>query len=232
LEQLGWDCKKTGDNIDVFLDSKLQGSYSLLKEPYCKRCANVGLTTEKCGHNHSLDGFDRAYAMGGYYPTRLNKGDLLSEHVVKLKKEQVYAIPLGLALAIMIMENYPELLDSQVIIPIPLSDEELAQRGYNQSTELAKVLSPILKMPYFEILTKTRTQGMTRLAWHNRHLAVNGLYEAKEIEQIRGKKVLLLDDVMTTGLTCSEASSILKYNGAISVNVIVVGRTVYSKGRS
>jgi competence protein ComFC len=168
--------------------------------------------------------------MGGYYPTRMNKGDLLSEHILKLKEEQLYATPIGLSLALTIKENYPELTKSQLIVPIPLSYEEFTNRGYNQPTELAKVLSCVLHIPYYEVLLKTRTQGMTKLAWHNRLLAINGLYEVKEIEQIIGKNVLLVDDVMTTGLTCSGASSALKQYGAESVNVIVAGRTVYSKG--
>ena len=92
IAPLGWYCKKVGDNINVFLDGKLQGNYMLLREPYCKRCSNLGVTTETCKHNHSLDGFERAYAIGGYYPTRMNKGELLSDHILKLKSERTYLV--------------------------------------------------------------------------------------------------------------------------------------------
>lgn len=114
-------------------------------------------------------------------------------------------------------------------MPIPLSDEEFDKRGYNQSTELAKVVSRVINMPFAEALEKTRTQGMTQLAWQKRHAAINELYKIKDFEQVKDKKVLLVDDVMTTGLTCSECGTLLKSNGAKSVNVIVAGRTYYSK---
>ena len=130
-------------------------------------------------------------------------------------------------MAIIIKKIYPELLNTQLLVPIPLSEEEFAKRGYNQAKELAKVLSVVLSIPYHEILDKKRTQGITKLfGWHDRLLAVNDLYDAKDIELVTGKKVLLVDDVMTTGLTCSEAGSVLKNSGAESVNVIVARRTV------
>lgn len=224
-----WLCKKEGGVINVFLDNKFDGNYVLMKEPYCKKCACPEVTTDSCKHNHSLDGFDRAYAIGVYYPTRLNKDEMLSAHILKLKTEQSYAVPLGLSLALVIKELYPELLDSELLAPIPLSDEEFAKRGYNQSTELMKVVSKAINLPFVEALQKTRTQGMTQLPWHKRHFAVNNLYQIQNCEKIGGKRVLLVDDVMTTGLTCSECSTVLKSNGAKSVNVVVAGRTFYSK---
>jgi ComF family protein len=230
IRVISYYCRKLGNEIEVRLDGKLEGSYLLLKEPYCKRCAAIGVTTEDCKHNHSLDGFNRAYAMGCYYPARLNKCELLSEHILKFKSEKSYATPLGMALGMTVETIYPELLDSQLLIPIPLSDEELAKRGYNQSLELVRELSRLLKIPYQDALYKTRTQGMTKLAWHNRHEAVNDLYAVKNNLQIKCKKVLLVDDVMTTGLTCSAAGRELKLNGAEVVNVIVAARTFYSKG--
>lgn len=227
---MGWFCKKAGDFINVFCNKKFQGNYVLMKDPYCKMCACPEVTTDSCKHNHSLDGFNRAYAIGIYYPARLNKGELLSSHILKLKTDPDFAIPLGMSLGIVINELYPELLDSDYLVPIPLSDEEFANRGYNQSTELTKVLSEAISVPLVNVLQKTRTQSMRMLDWSERQLAVTDLYRLQGGDQVKEKHVLLVDDVMTTGLTFSQCGNLLRSMGARSVNVITAGRTIYTKG--
>lgn len=168
--------------------------------------------------------------MGKYLKSSIE--DLLSDHILKLKKEKAYAEPLGIALALVVMNRYPELLNSDLIVPVPLHPKEFSERGYNQAYELANVVGRQLNIPvsYALIKTKplkmhTRGKSLSRL---ERQKAVKGLYEPNksQIGNIKGKRVILIDDVVTTGFTVSECSDVLVKSGAIEVNVLALARTV------
>lgn len=224
-----WSCRKTNNEIEVYFGPFLKGKYRLLQEPYCQICAHSGVTTENCSWHHSLYGFDRIYAMGKYvpYPGRA-KDDLLSYHILGFKKYKNYAQPLGRGLEITVREVYKDLLESTVIVPIPLHNEKLKERGYNQSLELAKVVESRLNIKVEEVLLKTKDIDMRGLNWEERRAAVRGLYSLQNnaIDKVKSQKVLIIDDVVTTGFTVSECASLLKNVGAVSVNVLVAGRTV------
>lgn len=224
-----WSCRKTNNEIEVYFGPFLKGRYKLLQEPFCHVCAHAGVTTDNCSWHHSLNGVERIYAMGKYvpYPSRA-EDDLLSYHIWGFKKHKNYAYPLGGGLEITIRELYNELLESTMIVPIPLHPERLTERGYNQSLELAKVVGDCLNIQVKEVLMKTRNVDMRGLDWEERRDAVEGLYMLQDDDttEIQGQKVLLVDDVVTTGLTMSECALLLKDARATSVNAIVAGRTV------
>jgi len=229
---MDWVCKIDNGAINVFYKQNYLGQYILLKKPYCEICACPEVTTESCKRAHSFDCFDRVFAMAVYYPTRLNMADLLSDHVLELKRDSAFAVPVGLAMGITAKEVYPDLLESEVLVPVPLSSEELSNRGFNQSLKLAKVLGEVLKLPTADVLNKTRSENTKKGDWQNRKAAAEGLYTLKEPSNlVKGKRVAIIDDVMTTGFTCSECAFWLKFAGATSVNVFVAGRTIYSKGK-
>jgi predicted amidophosphoribosyltransferase len=168
--------------------------------------------------------------MGIYYKSTLQKTDLLSEHILELKTDIEFAKPIGIAMSITVKELYPELLNSDLLVPIASHPDEIADRGYNQALELAKVLRNDLDIEVADVLMKTRSEKLPKRGWWERKQAVRGLYQMKEASaQIIGKKILLVDDVVTTGATCSECATLLKSAGALSVRVITAGRTIYTK---
>ena len=225
---MSWLCKKGEGIIEVYLDKNLIGHYTLIKEPYCGICAHPDVSTDSCREPHAPDGFDNVCAMGIYYPKRLKKNDLLSEHILNLKRDRKFAIPLGLAMTIAVQEVYPDLLKSDVLTPVPSTTEEIAPRGYNQAMELAKVMAEKLTMPIVDALQKTKSMGLQGLDWAARQSAVSGLYVADQSSKklIQDKNILLVDDVLTTGLTSCECARRLRTTGAKSVNAIVAGRTI------
>lgn len=202
----------------------------MLQEPFCHICAHSGVTTDNCSWHHSIRGLERIYAMGRYvpYPSRA-KEDLLSYHIWGFKKWKNYAYPLGRGLEVTVQSLYKELLGSTIIVPIPLHPEKLKERGYNQSLELANVVEVCLNIQVKEVLSKTRNVDMRKLSWEERREAVKGLYTLQNnvVDEVQGQKVLIIDDVVTTGFTVSECASLLKDAGATSVNVLVAGRTVF-----
>jgi ComF family protein len=167
--------------------------------------------------------------MGKYVPYPISaKEDLLSYHIWGFKKYQSRAYPLGKGLEVTIQTLYRELLESTVMVPVPLHTDKLNERGYNQSLELAKVVGDSLDITVREILFKTRDVDMRALNWEERKDAVNGLYalQSSAVNDVRSQKILLVDDVVTTGFTVSECAQVLKDAGADSVNVLAAGRTV------
>jgi ComF family protein len=224
-----WSCRLNGSEIQVSFGRYPKGTYQLLQEPYCKFCAHPNTTTEDCTWHHSLNGFERIYAIGSYFPKPAEEeNDLLSCHIQRFKHMKGYADPLGKGLELVMREVYPELLGSEIIVPVPLHAEKLAERGYNQSLELSNAVGAHLQIPVEEVLQKTRNVDMRSLTWKERHDAVNGLYSLQPdtCGKIYGKKVLLIDDVVTTGLTVTACAELLNIAEVASVNVLVAGRTV------
>lgn len=90
-----------------------------------------------------------------------------------------------------------------VIIPVPLHIKKLKQRGFNQSEVFAKGLSKSLQIKVNEsaLIRNEFTSTQTRKSRADRWENVKGVFEVKNPEQLKSKKVLLVDDVITTGAT-------------------------------
>lgn len=230
-----WSCELSENSINVFFRSKLRGEYPLIQEPYCRQCASPNTTTEDCTSHGRCYGFERAFAMGLYLPSRGDPGslgwnDLLSKHIRGLKQYPRYSVPLGLGLSLCINKVFTDLQKMDLIVPVPKFPTELKvsadgeERTYNQAMEVSKVISMNTGIAYADTLKKVRAQKMRGLTQDERWAAVNGLYQINDNFDINGKKIILLDDVFTTGATLSECSNILIEQGAQNVNVLVAGR--------
>ena len=227
-------CTYEGDKIGVFLGQKKWGEYILLKEPYCLKCACPGVATENCiWHEHDY-GFERIYAMGAYLKREIIKErgeeDFLSSHILGLKQYPRYAEPLGLGMAECMKNRYLELMETELIVPIPKFPTELKVATdpegvkYNQAEELANIISSNMHIPSLNVLKKTREQSMRSLGEAERREVVKGLYGIGNSAGVRDKRILLVDDVSTSGATVSECAQVLIDAGAKTVNVLVAGR--------
>lgn len=101
---------------------------------------------------------------------------------------------------------------------IPLHPKRQKERGYNQSELLARELSYLLEIPLESLLVKTKNnppQHETEAA--NRRENVKGVYEVKDKAYVTGKRILLIDDIITTGSTLGEAAKMLTLAGAEQV---------------
>ena len=106
-----------------------------------------------------------------------------------------------------------------VVVPVPMSETERKKRGYNQAEALAVVAADCLNFdPDKELLVKTReTLPQKRLSKEERERNLSGAYAIKRGASCRGKRVLLVDDTMTTGTTGSECAKRLFDAGAAEV---------------
>ncbi len=120
--------------------------------------------------------------------------------------------------------------DCEAILPVPLHAFRLMGRRYNQSAELARVIAHISGKPYLPVaLVRTRrTRRQVGLGASARRDNVQGAFSVPEMarEQIFGRRLVLVDDVYTTGATVSAATRALKRAGAAEVTVLTFARAV------
>jgi ComF family protein len=116
--------------------------------------------------------------------------------------------------------------DYDLLLPLPLHPSRLRTRGFNQSLEIARVTSKALAIPMNPaILTRIRaTPPQAELPLKERGRNVRGAFECAR--DLAGKRILLVDDVMTTGSTLREATRILKLHGAGQITVAVAARAL------
>lgn len=117
---------------------------------------------------------------------------------------------------------------ADVIIPVPLHYTRLIKRRYNQSALLGHELSRLCGLPADcrSLVKHRRTRPQVELRGRERLENVKGAFSVKRAEKIKGKRVVLIDDVLTTGTTLKECAYALKRAGAKSVDTLTVARVV------
>jgi len=135
------------------------------------------------------------------------------------------AKPLGNLLAEYQDPDFP-LSENDLLIPVPLHPRRLRERGFNQSLLLARQVSRRRSIPLnFTALRRARqTQPQTQLSGAERRKNVRGAFEVGKREAVEGKRILLIDDVFTTGATVQECASVLREARAGEVHVLTLAR--------
>jgi len=113
-----------------------------------------------------------------------------------------------------------------IVLPVPLHPTRLRQREFNQSLLLAHELSRGLKLPLvFDVLERSRwTRPQVELNGEERRANVRKAFVVKRSARIEGLRVLLIDDVYTTGATVNECAKVLKKARAKAVHVLTLAR--------
>ena len=136
---------------------------------------------------------------------------------LKYREKQNYARPLARVMVYAYQHKIGEECD--LIAFVPTNPSTLRRRGYDQAQLLAEVLAEMLDLPWMSALEKTReTTPMHGLKVDARRANVLGAYHVCcQQELLKGKRVLLVDDILTTGSTLSECARMLKTAGAARV---------------
>ena len=112
-----------------------------------------------------------------------------------------------------------------VIVPIPLAKKRQRQRGYNQSLCIAKGISRVTGLPiYDKVVRRTMfVKSQTQMGHWERQENVEGVFELKDASTLRGRHILLVDDVVTTGATMTACARELLKAGDIKISLLSLG---------
>jgi ComF family protein len=207
-------CHRAGGS----LCARCMDSIQPILPPYCQRCGHPLICqAEPCFHCrlHPLH-------LSQIRAVAFHEG-ALREAVLALKynHRRDVAAPLADLLQQHIKQNP---LEFELITAVPLHRERERERGYNQAELLAKELAPRAGVPYVTGLKRTRpTQDQIGLSLAARHENVRGAFEA-DAERFRNRRVLLVDDVCTTGATLDACGLALHSCGALLTYGLVVAR--------
>lgn len=209
-------------------------AYSLqqeLAEPLCHLCGRPivssavaeGVSQPLCHFCRGYDyAFDLARSFGAYTP-------VMARAILLLKYGRV--TPLGAWFARRLeglVALNPGTFEADVLVPVPLDEARKRERGYNQADLIAKPLARLLRIPFRScLLVRTRPRpNQLRLTRRERWETVRGAYATQKAAQVDKLRVLLLDDVFTTGATLDACSKALKGAGAARVVGLTVARAV------
>jgi len=183
----------------------------------------------RCGLCRRVEpAFVRATAYGSY-----ESGLRELVHLLKYGGVRPAANVLGRMLAEAIAKLEAELpSDFVVLIPVPLHRTKLRQRGFNQAELIARAALKInLSRDRYRLCAgvlerKRDTTSQTGLTSHQRRENLRGAFGIAQAEAVKGREVLVVDDVYTTGATVSECARVLRRAGATRVWVATVARTL------
>lgn len=148
---------------------------------------------------------------------------------LKFGAERALAVDMGLALADRFeracMTDTPLPDAPDLLLPVPVSNRRLRERGYNQALLIARSLGTALQIPVEPVtLLKTRETGrQAQLSLHERRENLNGAYRCTRL--LDGLHIGLVDDVMTTGATLDACEATLRDAGAATISRWVAFRT-------
>jgi len=194
---------------------------------WCQRCSaplsGFAIEAAKCVHCYRESyPWQRAVAMGRYQGK-------LAQGVVRTKRPR--AEPLAMALARLLVERRGEdlkRLDADVVVAVPMHWARRLRHGANGPELVAEVLSAKLGLPLRAGWLRRRklTPRQTDLTRRERLLRQRNSFRLSRRADVEGRTILLVDDVLTSGATTSEAAKVLLKGGANAVHVAVIARAI------
>lgn len=190
---------------EVTLDAKVPKCFACRREVYAFDCArSFGAYTDHMVRAIGLLKYEKLTRLGQWFAERLHQ----------------------------VIQADPALRPVDVVVPVPLHPARLRERGYNQAELIAKPLARKLHLPlgpYLLVRTKPRPSRLL-LSRRERWLTVRGAYEIRKGARVDNLRVLLIDDVFTTGATLDACARALKKAGAKSVIGLTVARAILQPG--
>ncbi len=181
----------------------------------CKKCGKVRCICDKNIY------YDRCYTTAFYT-------DVARDGIIKLKYN--HGINFAEYLCEIISDkiiNTENMNEIDYIVSVPMYKSQKRQRIYNQSEIISKYMSKFLNKPVFDkILIKNKKNlSQHSLNYQDRLKNVKEVFSLNNKEDVKGKTIILCDDVLTTSATANECSKVLKDNGAKNVILVVLATT-------
>ncbi|MDI6815260.1 MAG: ComF family protein [Dehalococcoidales bacterium] len=210
-------CGKEGD----FICYSCRRSLPRIMPPLCPRCGRPqpsGILCHGCvGWQAEIDGIRSPFRFDGVvrqsiYQLKYRNLRALAEPLAKLLRDYLSTNP----------------VPGEALVPVPLHQKRLRERGYNQSSLLARELGKLINLPVVDdCLIRLRhapPQARTSTV-DERRSNVAGAFTCRD-QRLKDKQVLLIDDVSTSGATLDACAGVLKAVGATSVWGLVLAREI------
>lgn len=212
-------CREEGDS---YLCAKCVEKIDTIKPPFCRKCGGPSQSFH-CGECR-----DRQYYFESARSAGIFEGVLRDAiHALKYLNHIAIADPLAEVMA-QAFQDSGLAGRADVAIPIPIHPSRKLGRGFNQSEELARRFANRAHLPLeTRVLHKTRkTERQMKLPVDLRASNILGSFSVSHPGKIRGKRILLIDDVYTTGNTLDEAARVLLASGASVVNAYTLSKSL------
>jgi ComF family protein len=196
------------------------------KSPVCARCGEIltiGNTQLCTACTNAPPPFVAAVAIGPYDAAL--RGLI---HLLKYDSVRPAAQVLGRVIAEILQKDAAKLGDSPLILPIPLHRAKDRARGFNQAEEIANFVKKFtgFAIDRHALVRKRATVSQTGMTFHQRRENVRGAFALRKrgLNAVKGRNIVLIDDVMTTGATAAECTRVLLRAGAKQVFVATAAR--------
>jgi len=210
-------CGKEGE----FLCYSCRQSLSRITPPLCPRCGRPqpsGILCPGCvSWSAQIDGIRSPFRFDGTMREAI--------HQLKYRNLRALAVPLAKLLQDYLITNP---VPAEVLVPVPLHQKRLRERGYNQSSLLARQLGKLANLPIVDdcLIRQRHATPQARTATvEERRSNVTDAFACRD-HRLRDKQVLLIDDVSTSGATLDACAAALKAGGATSVWGLVMAREI------
>ena len=208
-----------------YLCDGCEGKIVRIVRPFCETCSepfegsiNTAFSCANCAHRTIY--FDAAVAV---YRGRGIVRDVIHEFKYNRQIHLRHLVARWLRAALDDDRLRGQQFD--VIVPVPLHPARQRERGFNQATLLAELLSAHASIPCRPLLKRIRyTTTQTALDRSERMENLHNAFRLRKNADVRGLRMLLIDDVLTTGSTLSECARVLKRAGAKSVHAATAAR--------
>ncbi|MBI5555141.1 MAG: ComF family protein [Elusimicrobia bacterium] len=198
-----------------------RGKILLIGDYFCRKCGkSLQVETAFCVDCHRDDTlYYESIKAAGIYQGVLRE----SIHVFKYNRRSCLGPDLGEFMLSSYQKHFG-LNSFDKLVPVPLHKKQYRQRQYNQSEVLAKNLSRATGIPVaVNVLARIRgTRPQFTLNRQERASNIRNAFQVKNRDWLKGSKVLVIDDICTTGSTINECARILKQAGAIEVHGLVL----------
>jgi ComF family protein len=211
-------CRRAGHYLCAECIEKIQ----FIEYPFCRVCG------APCEAARCVACKEREFAFESARSVAIFEGVLRDAiHAMKYDFHAAVAEPLGELMA----TRFPgSSLAGKVdlVIPVPIHRSRMLVRGFNQSEELARKLCRRVSLPLVTdvLYQPCKTKHQVNLSYDERASNMRGAFVVRDARKVAGKRVLVLDDVLTTGATANEAALALKNAGAKSVHAYTLARCV------
>lgn len=204
-------CLKRQPRLQICQECRAEALQKRSVYGQCQRCHSFGVCSAQCRTCRDWP----AYLTGNIalWPYQQSWQQVILDF--KFRNKPWLAEVLAEELALLLPDDY------DILVSVPLHPKRLRERGYNQSTLLARGLSAKSGIPFWDCLRRVRnTPHQTGLNRNQRLHNLDGAFTLKSGVQITGKKILLVDDVFTTGSTLRACAGVLHRYGAAQIKGI------------